>query len=95
MFIPSVLSFLFTTAHSLSLSNYLSAFSYESFIKRTQFGDNSPDFIKVEYFTDCAGQFPSLRKRNYCNNVSQGKEIEFFVDVTLTDYPENGVLVEY
>lgn len=36
-----------------------------------------------------------MRKRNYCNNVSQGKEIEFFLDVTLTDYPENGVLVEY
>ncbi|EDW03625.1 GH10404 [Drosophila grimshawi] len=66
--------------------------SYESFIKRTQFGDNSPDFIKMEYFTDCAGQFPNLRQRNYCNNVDLGKEIEFFVDVTLIDYPKNGVL---
>ncbi|KAH8246535.1 hypothetical protein KR038_011727 [Drosophila bunnanda] len=61
--------------------------SYESLIKRTQFADNSPDYIQLEYYTDCAGQFPSLRKRNYCNNVSLGKEIEFFVDVTLKEYP--------
>ncbi|KAH8419247.1 hypothetical protein KR222_000066 [Zaprionus bogoriensis] len=66
--------------------------SYESFIKRMQFGDNSPDFIKLEYYTDCGGQFPSLRQRSYCNNVNVGKEIEFFVDVTLQDYPENGAL---
>ncbi|XP_023172973.1 integrin beta-nu isoform X2 [Drosophila hydei] len=46
----------------------------------------------MQYFTDCAGQFPNLRQRNYCNNVNSGKEIEFFVDVTLTDYPENGAL---
>lgn len=67
--------------------------SYESFVNRTQFGDNSTDFIKLEYYTDCAGQFPSLRQRNYCNNVQLGKEVEFFVDVTLTDYPKNGAMV--
>ncbi|ALC40339.1 betaInt-nu [Drosophila busckii] len=66
--------------------------SYESFIKRTQFGDNSPEFIKMEYYTDCAGQFPNLRPRNYCNNVNLGKEVEFYVDITLTDYPKNGSL---
>ncbi|SPP82125.1 integrin beta-nu [Drosophila guanche] len=65
--------------------------SYESLIKRTQFDDNSPDFIHMEYYTDCAGQFPKLIKRNYCNNLSLGKEIEFYVDVTLKDYPSNGV----
>ncbi|KAH8412694.1 hypothetical protein KR009_004851 [Drosophila setifemur] len=65
--------------------------SYESFIKRTQFSDNSPDFINLEYYTDCGGQFPTLRKRNYCNNVSLGKEIDFYVDVTLKKYPENKV----
>ncbi|EDW77875.2 uncharacterized protein Dwil_GK24312 [Drosophila willistoni] len=68
--------------------------SYESFIKRTQFGDNSPDHIKMEYYTDCGGQFPQLQKRNYCNNVDLGKEIEFFVDVTLTEYPKNGVYTQ-
>ncbi|KAM8716791.1 hypothetical protein ACLKA7_003630 [Drosophila subpalustris] len=66
--------------------------SYESFVKRTQFGDNSPDFIEMKYYTDCAGQFPSLRHRNYCNNVNLGKEIEFYVDVTLKDYPKDGKL---
>ncbi|XP_001357510.4 integrin beta-nu [Drosophila pseudoobscura] len=66
--------------------------SYESLIKRTQFDDNSPDFIHLEYYTDCAGQFPTLRKRNYCNNLSLGKEIEFYVNVTLKEYPPNGVL---
>lgn len=68
-------------------------FSYESLIKRTQFADNSPDFITMEYYTDCGGQFPSLRKRNYCNNVTLGKEIEFFVDVTLKEYPIDKVYV--
>ncbi|XP_017094933.3 integrin beta-nu isoform X1 [Drosophila bipectinata] len=65
--------------------------SYENLIKRTQFADNSPDFIKMEYYTDCGGQFPSLRKRNYCTNVSLGKEIDFYVDVTLKEYPANQV----
>ncbi|KAH8378296.1 hypothetical protein KR093_010628, partial [Drosophila rubida] len=66
--------------------------SYASFVKRTQFGDNSPEFIEMTYFTDCAGQFPSLRERNYCNNVNPGKEIEFYVDITLKNYPADGKL---
>ncbi|KAI8125712.1 Integrin beta-nu [Lucilia cuprina] len=67
--------------------------SYESFIKRTQFTDNSPDFIKMEYETDCGGQFPTLRKRNYCNNVELGKTVDFYINVTLTDFPDNGVYI--
>lgn len=47
----------------------------------------------MEYYTDCGGQFPSLRKRNYCNNVSLGKEIDFYVDVTLKEYPASQVYV--
>ena len=65
--------------------------SYESLIKRTQFADNSPDFIDMAYYTDCGGQFPSLQKRNYCNNVTLGKQIDFYVDVTLKKYPDNQV----
>ncbi|KAH8269348.1 hypothetical protein KR018_006001, partial [Drosophila ironensis] len=65
--------------------------SYEDLIKRTQFADNSPDFIHLEYHTDCGGQFPNLRKRNYCTNVSPGTEIDFYVDVTLKEYPANEV----
>ncbi|XP_013098468.2 integrin beta-nu isoform X1 [Stomoxys calcitrans] len=65
--------------------------SYDRFIKRTQFSDNSPDFIKIEYKTDCGGQFPTLRKRNYCNDVELGKTVEFYIDVTLTDYPKDGI----
>ncbi|XP_017120954.1 integrin beta-nu [Drosophila elegans] len=65
--------------------------SYESLVQRTQFADNSPDFIDMVYYTDCGGQFPNLQKRNYCNNVSLGKEIDFYVDVTLKKYPENKI----
>ncbi|XP_075153165.1 integrin betanu subunit [Haematobia irritans] len=65
--------------------------SYESFIKRTQFSDNSPDFIKVEYETDCGGQFSTLRKRNYCNDVELGKTVDFYINLTLTDFPKDGV----
>lgn len=63
--------------------------SYESFIKRTQFTDNSPNFIKMEYETDCGGQFPTLRKRNYCNDVELGKTIDFYINITLSEFPSN------
>jgi len=47
----------------------------------------------MAYYTDCGGQFPSLQKRNYCNNVTLGKQIDFYVDVTLKKYPDNQVYV--
>ncbi|XP_030383061.1 integrin beta-nu [Scaptodrosophila lebanonensis] len=62
--------------------------SYQRLINRTQFTDNSPNFIQLDYYTDCGGQFLNLRKQNFCKNVGLGKEMEFFVDVTLNDYPE-------
>lgn len=77
----------------LKLIRFLSNCSYESFIKRTQFSDNSPDFIKVEYETDCGGQFSTLRKRNYCNDIELGKTVDFYINLTLTDFPKNGVYV--
>lgn len=47
----------------------------------------------MEYETDCGGQFPILRKRNYCNDVELGTTVDFYINITLTDYPENGVYV--
>lgn len=47
----------------------------------------------MEYETDCGGQFPTLRKRNYCNDVELGTTVDFYINITLTDYPENGVYV--
>ena len=55
--------------------------------------DNSPKFIKMEYETDCGGQFSTLRKRNYCNDIQLGTTVDFYVNVTLTDYPTDGVYV--
>jgi len=45
------------------------------------------------YYTDCGGQFPNLQKRSYCNNVSLGKQIDFYVNITLKKYPDTGVYV--
>ncbi|KAL9924309.1 integrin betanu subunit isoform 2-T2 [Glossina fuscipes fuscipes] len=67
---------------------------YGRFIKRTQFSDNSPDFIKLDYETDCGGQFESLRKRNYCNDVRLGDIVEFYINITLMGAPKNGVYVQ-
>ncbi|XP_037927484.1 integrin beta-nu [Teleopsis dalmanni] len=65
--------------------------SYESFIKRAQFTDNSPSFIKLAYETDCGGQYDRLRQRNYCNNVQMGTQVDFYVNITLIDFPKDGV----
>ena len=67
--------------------------SYESFIKTVRFEDNSPENIKVTYETDCGGLYENLKEKNVCNNVEIGKNFDFYVNFTLTDFPKDGVYV--
>lgn len=62
---------------------------YSELFKRVQLIDNSPDFIKVTYETDCGGLYPTLQENlNRCDNVSIGNEYEFNVHVTLERLPK-------
>lgn len=59
-------------------------------IKRAQFQDNAPDYIKVEYKTKCGDKFDAPQYTNKCDNIEIGKEYEFDVILTLQKYPEDG-----
>lgn len=59
-------------------------------VKRAQFQDNAPDYIKVEYKTKCGEKYETPQETNKCDNIEVGKEYEFFVSLTLLQYPEDG-----
>lgn len=63
---------------------------FKDAIKRAQFQDNAPDYIKVEYKTKCGEKFITLQDTNKCDNIEIGKEYEFDVTMTLLKYPEDG-----
>lgn len=69
--------------------------SYESFVKTVRFEDNSPENIKITYHTSCGGLFGTLKEKNVCTNVETGKNFDFFINVTLTDFPADGVYVSF
>ncbi|XP_055921166.1 integrin beta-nu [Eupeodes corollae] len=77
---------------SLDSSNILELIrtSYETFLKRVKFIDNSPTFIEIMYETNCGGQLENLKKRNYCTDLKMGKEVEFYINITLKDFPSDG-----
>lgn len=77
---------------SLDSSNILELIktSYETFLKRVKFTDNTPSFIDLKYETNCGGQFDSLRKQNYCNDLKMGQEVEFYINITLNEFPSDG-----
>lgn len=63
---------------------------FKDAIKRAQFQDNAPDYIKVEYRTKCGDKFDTPQDTNKCDNIEIGKEYEFDVILTLQHYPEDG-----
>jgi protocadherin alpha len=63
---------------------------FKDAIKRAQFQDNAPDYIKVEYKTKCGDKFDTPQDTNKCDNIEIGKEYEFDVTLTLQRYPEDG-----
>jgi protocadherin alpha len=60
---------------------------YGAAVKKAQFQDNAPEYIKLEYKTRCGDKFDIAQETNKCDNIEIGKEYEFDVSVTLLDYP--------
>lgn len=63
---------------------------YKNAVRRAQFEDNAPPYIKVDYSTTCGGKFSTLEDTNKCDNVEIGKQYDFDLTLTLLNYPENG-----
>lgn len=59
-------------------------------VKRAVFQDNAPDYIKIEYKTKCGEKYETPQETNKCDNIEIGNEYEFFVSLTLIDYPQDG-----
>lgn len=68
----------------------LVATGYTEAVKRAQFQDNAPSYIKVEYKTTCGGKFETPQDTSKCQNVEIGREYNFDVGITLLSYPEDG-----
>jgi integrin beta 1 len=63
---------------------------YRAAVKKAQFQDNAPPYIKLDFKTTCGGDFSILRETNKCDNIEIGKKYDFDVGVTLLNYPEDG-----
>jgi integrin beta 1 len=66
---------------------------YQEFARKATFLDNSADYIKMTYRTTCGGKYEEFVETSKCDNIEQGKDYEFYIDVTLLDYPDNNVYV--
>jgi integrin beta 1 len=62
---------------------------YSEAVKKVQFQDNAPSYIKLEYKTRCGGKHEAISS-NKCDNIEIGNEYDFDVGVTLLNYPEDG-----
>lgn len=63
---------------------------FQQAVKRAQFQDDAPDYIKIEYKTRCGEKYETLQETNKCDNIEIGKEYEFDVSFTLLRYPDDG-----
>lgn len=63
---------------------------FKDAVKRAQFQDDAPDYIRVEFKTRCGEKYETLRDTNKCDNIELGKEYEFDVELTLLHYPDDG-----
>lgn len=63
---------------------------YTEAVRRSQFRDDAPDYIKVEYKTTCGGKYETPQDTSKCDNIVIGSEYNFDVGVTLLSYPEDG-----
>lgn len=63
---------------------------YTRAVRRAQFKDDAPDYIKVEYRTTCGDKYSTSQYENKCDNIEIGNEYLFDIGVTLLRYPEDG-----
>ena len=61
---------------------------YTDFVRKVQFTDNAPSHLRITYETKCGDMFDDRKETSKCSNVEIGKEYEFWVNVTLLDYPK-------
>lgn len=62
---------------------------YKEVVKRAQFTDNAPNYIKVNYKTDCGGKYDVPQDLSHCDNIEIGNEYEFEIQIYLKNYPED------
>ncbi|KAK4294312.1 hypothetical protein Pmani_019783 [Petrolisthes manimaculis] len=62
---------------------------YEKLSAKVQLTDNSSSEVSVEYSSRCGGNGP-LKSTNKCDDIKSGDDIEFFLQVTATECPEDG-----
>jgi integrin beta 1 len=63
---------------------------FKQAVKRAQFQDDAPDYLRVEYRTRCGDKFETPQETNKCDNIEIGKEYDFDVSITLLRYPDDG-----
>lgn len=63
---------------------------YTEAVRRSQFQDNAPSFIRVDYRTSCGGKYETPQDTSKCDNVEIGQEYNFEIGLTLLSYPEDG-----
>lgn len=63
---------------------------YIEAVRRAQFQDNAPSYIRVEYKTTCGGKYETPQDTSKCDNIEIGSKYTFDVGVTLLNYPDDG-----
>lgn len=63
---------------------------FKEAVKRAQFQDNAPSYIRIDYKTTCGGKFSTPQDTSKCDNIEIGNEYDFDIGVTLLNYPEDG-----
>lgn len=64
---------------------------YKEAVKRFQFQDNAPSYIRIDYKTSCGDKYESPQDTSKCDNVEIGKEYNVDIGLTLLNYPNDGI----
>lgn len=62
---------------------------YKEFARKVQFFDNAPSNFIITYETKCGNLYRYAKQQSRCDNIEIGNEYEFYVNITLKDYPED------
>ena len=68
--------------------------SHQTLINKVQFESTGvPSEISINYETSCGGLFEDHQSTNYCDNIEEGKQFDFYVTLTMNDFPLDGIYV--
>lgn len=68
---------------------------YNKFFQKTHFKDNAPDYIKLNYATNCGMLNEKIKYTNKCENIEIGKEYEFIINLELLRYPPKNEVLRF